>query len=128
MQTRNNGICTSREFLTALKYPYKSNQKLGARKAASQVRAVLHTYSWTRLQSKLRSNNGKIVSLLDKELNTQTSANVSKFGLRVFGYIALFISKAYPDTLTQAISLCTSSTLYTLHSLYLRVQQVDTWK
>jgi len=127
VQRQANDACRPNELLMALKQPQRKNQNPHALYTASQIRAVLDTYSWTKLQNRLHARERGLVDRLHTELNTMTGASVSKFGLRGFGYVALFISKAYPDTLIQAVSLCASSMLYTLHSLYRRAQQADTW-
>ncbi len=65
----------------------------------------------------------KLVNEVIKNVETQTHYTESNLGLRALGYVGLFICKANPDSLIQAITLFVTSVLYTGARVYKKCKE-----
>jgi hypothetical protein len=87
---------------------------------AAKVRASMDKYTLETLLNKLqgRFDATAVMKQVKENVNTQLEAERNNLGLRAIGYVGLFLCKAYPDSLVQAITMLATSLLYTANNAY----------
>ncbi|TXI39843.1 MAG: hypothetical protein E6Q59_04175 [Nitrosomonas sp.] len=89
---------------------------------AAQIRASMDKYTLAVLLAKLKNEETPDYIALLKQIKdnvaTQLISDRNTLGLRGFGYLALGLNKAYPDTLVQPITYFATSLLYTANRAY----------
>lgn len=87
---------------------------------ASNIRASMDKYTLETLLNKLRGHfdAAVVMKYVKENVYTQLEAERNNLGLRAIGYVGLFLCKAYPDSLVQAITLFVTSLLYTANNAY----------
>ncbi|MDP1834905.1 MAG: hypothetical protein Q8K75_03155 [Chlamydiales bacterium] len=98
----------------------KARRSNGDDVTAVKIRASMDKYTLETLLNKLQGRFDPTVLMkqVKENVNTQLDAERNNLGLRAIGYAGLFLCKAYPDSLVQAITLFATSLLYTANNAY----------
>lgn len=77
----------------------------------------------TRLTSRKRCDAHLLMKQVKDNIEVQSAFTWNNLCLRILGYPALYLCKAYPDTLVHAATLCTTSILHTVNNAWKKWQE-----
>lgn len=92
---------------------------------AAKIHASMDRYTLETLLTTQNKSSHSLLRQVVANIATQQESERNNLSLRLYGYGALFLCKAYPHTLVHATTLLTTSLLYTLHHCYKKWFEAD---